>query len=446
MNTVLVLVRTSFIRFFANKGAMIITFLVPVVLIYLFGHVFGLYRSGRSGGPTGITVAVVDQERGSAAPVLIAALKSEAAFNVITETREADGSKSPISEADARAAIRDNKYRYALIIPADVLPKDSIGLRLKFIWDPRNDIEAQTVNGLLQRAVFTKAPRLLQASLEQHAIQLIGNTAYDAFARRMAEVISASFDVDPQTIYTRFNTGNSNSSPAQPSAAAEDQMSDAMAEIFKIETEQVAGKEVKNPMASRMVGGYAVMFLLFALSASAASLFDDAKTGIFQRVLTATVTPAQILWARFLFGIGISVLQLGFLFGAGKLLFGIELLPHLLPLAVVTLATAAACTAFGMFIASIAPSAEAVGGLSTLIVLPLTAIGGAWFPVSFMPEFIQKLSRLSLVYWSVEAYTSVLWAGHSLRQVLPHIGVLSAIAIVVMAFATYRFRRSSIFA
>jgi len=30
-------------------------------------------------------------------------------------------------------------------------------------------------------------------------------------------------------------------------------------QIVKIDSEQVAGKELKNPMAARLVGGYAIM-------------------------------------------------------------------------------------------------------------------------------------------------------------------------------------------
>jgi len=75
----------------------------------------------------------------------------------------------------------------------------------------------------------------------------------------------------------------------------------------------------------------------------------------------------------------------------------------------------------------------------------MSAIGGAWFPVSFMPDYIQAISKLTLVYWSVEGFTDVLWAGHSLFEVLPKIGILAGIAVVVMTAAVWRFNRSRFF-
>ncbi len=38
-----------------------------------------------------------------------------------------------------------------------------------------------------------------------------------------------------------------------------------LSRLVKIDSEQVVGKDVKSPAATRIVGGYAVMFLLFAL-------------------------------------------------------------------------------------------------------------------------------------------------------------------------------------
>jgi ABC-2 type transport system permease protein len=220
---------------------------------------------------------------------------------------------------------------------------------------------------------------------------------------------------------------------------------DFLAKLVKIEDEQLVGRDVKNPMAARMVGGYAIMFLLFALTGSATSLFEEKQSGIFQRILAAPVRPSHILWSRFLFGIILGAFQLTALFLAGRFMFGLDLESHLGSLAVLTLVSAAACTAFGMLVAAIAPTHEAASGLSTLLVLTMTAIGGAWFPITMMPEFMQKLSRLSLVYWAVEGYSSILWAGHSLRQIAPNLAVLTGISVGVMLLAGYLFKRSKIF-
>jgi len=54
-----------------------------------------------------------------------------------------------------------------LILPPDLLPETGFGVRMKFLSDPRNEIEAQMVNGLLQKTVFSHVPDLLGESLQR---------------------------------------------------------------------------------------------------------------------------------------------------------------------------------------------------------------------------------------------------------------------------------------
>jgi ABC-2 type transport system permease protein len=113
---------------------------------------------------------------------------------------------------------------------------------------------------------------------------------------------------------------------------------------------------------------------------------------------------------------------------------------------IVCVAAAAACTAFGMLLASISSSSEAASGLATFVILLMCSVGGAWFPVSLMPEFVQNLSRLTIVYWAMEGFDQVLWLNASIADLLPTLGVLAGMTALVMAVAVWRFNRGNIFA
>ena len=456
MNPTFVLFKKGLLLFFRSKGAVVITFLVPIVLIYLFGHVFGLYKKGDS-GPTGIPLAVVNLSPEPAAAELVDALKLEKTFRVITTMDNADGSKRPLTEADARAGLHDNWYRFALILPADMISDDALGIRLKFLSDPRNEIETQTVNGILQKTIFSRVPQLLGQSLQNHSKKYLGTERFETFNHTIANTVAVAYGGDADKIYQRMIAGDFGlgslirSTSAKPTATSDSgekkqpDPTDIFSRIVRIETEQVAGKKVSNPMATRLVGGYAIMFLLFALTGSATSLFEEKRSGIYQRILSAPVRLSHILWARFLFGVTLGVLQLVVLFLTGKVLFGIDLFSHAGPLLVLIVSASAACTAFGMLVAAISSSPEMANGLATLLVLVMSAVGGAWFPVSFMPEYIQQFSKLTIVYWSIEGFTAVLWAGHSLVEILPTLGILLGITVGVMALAIWCFKRSSTF-
>jgi ABC-2 type transport system permease protein len=208
---------------------------------------------------------------------------------------------------------------------------------------------------------------------------------------------------------------------------------------------QVVGRNVKSPTATLLVGGWAMQFLLFALTSSATALFREKEHGIFQRVLSAPVTRGDILWSKFIYGICLGLLQLVILFFAGHVLYGIEIGGQFGLLVVVCVFAAAACTSFGMLIAAVSPTQESARGIATFVILLMSAVGGAWFPVSFMPDFIQKVSRLTLVYWSMEGFSQVLWARASLVELLPTLGYLALITSLVMGISVWRFNRGRIF-
>ena len=188
-----------------------------------------------------------------------------------------------------------------------------------------------------------------------------------------------------------------------------------------------------------------LMFLLFSLTAAASSLFDEKKAGIYQRLLSAPVRRTHILWSKYVFGMLLGLVQLSTLFVTGRILFGTDITSNFGNLILICLAASTACVAFGMLLAAVAPTSVAASGLGTFLILTMSAIGGAWFPTTFMPEFIQHLSKLTIVYWSIEGFLQVLWAGCTTRELLPTLGVLFGIAAVVNVFSVWRFTRGKIF-
>ena len=117
MHTVLVLVGNEFRRFAADKVAISLTFIVPLVLIYIFGNVFGVNSEER--GPKGIPLAVVNQTDAPAPAAIISALQKEPAFRVITSHKDANGVERVLIEAEVREMMRADDIRFALIFPAD---------------------------------------------------------------------------------------------------------------------------------------------------------------------------------------------------------------------------------------------------------------------------------------------------------------------------------------
>lgn len=441
MRTIFVLVRKDFSNFFANKAAVSLTFIVPFALIWLFGQVFGVNRT--DSGPTGIPLAVVNASDNPAAMRLVEALQAEKAFKVLTKHVADDKPERPFREEDLTPLMRANQFRFAVVIPADLLSESKLGLHLKIYTNPRNEIETQLVNGILQKTIFSNVPQLLGQAVVARGRGVVGAERMESFNQAVADNVARTFGGDAQQIKQgmehgdfgagRLNTGNGAGGDA------------LLSQVIHLESIQVAGQDVKSPAATRIVGGWAMQFLLFALSAAATALFYERDQGIFHRILAGPVSRAQILWSKFVYGICIGMLQLVTLFLAGRILYGIDVEHHIGLLLLVCAFAAAACTAFGMLLAAVSPSPEAASGLATFLILLMCAVGGAWFPVTLMPEFIQQASKFTLVYWAMEGFSQVLWANVSFIELLPTLGILGGMTVVVMAIAVWRFNRGKIF-
>jgi ABC-2 type transport system permease protein len=371
-------------------------------------------------------------------------LQKEKAFKVLTTQKDASGIDQPLTEAQVRDRMRGGTLRFALIFPPDTQSDALFGLKLKFLNNPRNEIETQTVTGLVQKTIYSSVPQALLSSLQKQGANLIGSENFDRFQHSLSNTIAQSFGGNVEKIYSDMESGvlNFGQSRGVGPGATGDSLFES---LIKIESEQVGGGQVKSPMATRSVGGWAMMFLLFSLTAAATSLFDEKKAGIYQRLLSAPVRRTHILWSKYLFGMLLGLVQLITLFVTGRVLFGIDITSNLGNLLLICLAASTACVAFGMLLAAVAPTSSSASGLGTFLILTMSAIGGAWFPTSFMPEFIQHLSKLTIVYWSIEGFIQVLWANCTTLELLPTLAILFGIATLVNAFSVWRFKHGHIF-
>src|SRR5882724_5496953 len=129
MNAIRVLVWKGFARFVRNKTGVALTFIVPIAMIYIFGEVFGVRR--KDSGPSGIPLAVVNENSNPATQKLIDVLKGEKAFRVITTFHNPDKTTRPLVEADLKPLIENGAFRFAVVLPKGNGSNGSFGVHLK---------------------------------------------------------------------------------------------------------------------------------------------------------------------------------------------------------------------------------------------------------------------------------------------------------------------------
>lgn len=416
--------------------AVLLTFIVPLILMFIFGSIF----NGGNSGPQGIPIAVLNQSNSEVAKRIISTLDTMEAFQVIDSVKDSNGKVGPFDAASIIKYVRRGKATAGIVFPSDAYTDTSSALNLKFYYDPKNEMEMQMATGLVQQAVFSNFPSIMAQSGLHLAKKYLGSDSGSAFNKRLAMLVHKYYNIDT----ARFlNPGKWMISEGRLDTA--NGAKNFMNSFIRIDKKQVVGENVKNQWATRSIGGWALTFLLFALTASSSSLFDERKSGVMLRILTSPVSRVHILWSKYMFNMSLAIVQLLFMFIVGWMMFQVDIFSNFLNLVLIILSASIACTSFGMLLAAVSKTRQQANGLGTLLILTMSAIGGAWFPTFLMPSAIQSLSKLTFVYWAMEGFLQVLWRGVGTVSILPHVGILLGMGAIISIVSVWQFKKGDIF-
>jgi ABC-2 type transport system permease protein len=444
LKQVLRLFNNSYRIFFNDRVSVLLTFIVPLFLMYLFGAIFG----GASSGPSRTPIAVLNQSSSAVAKQVVATLDTMTAFRVIKTYKDDQGKDIVFDTVSIKRFVQTGKATAAVVLPADAFTDTSLGLTMKFYYDPKNEIETQVVQGLIKQVAYGQMPSIIQQSALRQSEKQLGTKSGQAFNRGMASLVSKYFKVDTSYLMNPSKAlarGMGGTSTDSVQASSNKSGSNFFENMVKIESQQVVGEHLKNPWATRSVGGWAMTFLLFTITATSASLFEEKESGVLLRLLVSPVSRLHILWSKYLFNVSLGIIQLFFMFLAGWLLFQVDLFSNFFNLLLVILAASMACTAFGMLLAAFSRTRRQAQGLGTMLILSMSAVGGAWFPTSFMPPTIQFISKLTLVYWSMDGFLEVLWRGSGIGAIVPNLAILLGMGLVFIAISVWGFKRGKVF-
>jgi ABC-type multidrug transport system permease subunit len=182
------------------------------------------------------------------------------------------------------------------------------------------------------------------------------------------------------------------------------------------------------------VPGFGLTFLLIdVLWGVSVGLIDERDWGTLQRLRVSGATVSGILVGKMLARFIIGLLQMVVLFGFGWLLFGITLGAHpwalLLPAAAVSFAAAA----FGLVIACIARTRDAVLPIGAMAAMAMAAIGGCWWPIGFEPSWMRTAALWVPTTWTMQAFNDLMIRGLQPSSVLWPAAITFGLGLVYLA-------------
>jgi ABC-2 type transport system permease protein len=225
--------------------------------------------------------------------------------------------------------------------------------------------------------------------------------------------------------------------PGQGQAAAA-----TAGELLNIKLVDVLGQSKANPVVAFYAAATAVMFLLFSCAQGAgASMIEEADNGTLDRLLSSHLTMTQLLAGKWVSFLLLGVMQVSVMFLWGWLMFRLELWSHLAGFITMTVVTAGSAAAFGLLLGTLCRTHGQLTGLSTTVILLMSAVGGSMFPRFAMSEGLQKVGLLTFNAWALDGYQKVFWRDAPTWELWPQVLVLVALAAVFLVAARALARR-----
>ncbi len=416
LNQILAFVWKDLKIFFKDPGALVLIFLQPFMFIVVMSYALsGLFASEEKPIP----ILALNLDRGTQAAALLQELDAMETFQVETTWQG-----QALTRELAERLIRDEQRSLALIFPpdfSDVLEQDPAArqrqtTRIEVLLDPAASLQIVepllgTFQGLLER------------------------TAYQALLPRGVDFL---FD----NLALRIPAEQRQAFKAQAQEAMSGGLLGGREPVVTVERITPAGMQVEKypDTFQQNVPGYTIYGIFWIVSLLADSVLQEKREGTFRRLLVAPMSRAVMLAGKLVPYYIINLIQLAIMLGASSLLFGMSLGNSPAGLVTVSLAAAAAATGLGVLVSALARTEAQVGGLTVLLLLTLSALGGSFIPRFIMPDWLKTIGLITPHAWALNAYQDLLVRGYGLMEVLPKVGALAVFALVFFGIGVWRFR------
>jgi ABC-2 type transport system permease protein len=206
------------------------------------------------------------------------------------------------------------------------------------------------------------------------------------------------------------------------------------------EEAMTAGSNIAYNGYAHSFAGMAIQLLLFAMANIGIEMLLERQRGLWSRLRSAPVSKATLLMGKAVSGALISLMILLVSFGFAMIVFKVRIQGSVLGFLGISIACAVMASTFGLLVAALGNSPGTARGVTTLAVLMMVMLGGAWVPTFVFPAWLQQLTFVVPVRWAVDGLDAMTWRGIGLSGAVMPVLILLAFAAAFWTIAASRFK------
>ncbi|MDP2181070.1 MAG: ABC-2 transporter permease [Actinomycetota bacterium] len=387
---------------------------MPIILILILGAAFGGLGGG---GDFSAHVAIVNLDEGasaaSATPPGGSTRIGDEIVSALTDNEDLAG-LFEIEQRDDAEAVRTEVERgdliAALIVPADFTERINAGeaVDLEVLRDPGSELSSGIWESVI-RSIATEFSR----------ISVIAQTSGQ---------VSADAGLPPEALQGAIGLAVQAASAEDVASPVEVKAADAVREEGEISPLDFFSLSMTS------------MFLMFGAMFGAFSFITERREQTMSRLLTTPTTRSSVVGGKMLGIFLLGMLQFGVLFAYTSGMMKVNWGASVAGTWMIAAAEMAATTGLAVLIASIAKTERGAGGIGPLVIQVMALIGGAFFQISVLPEWLQPIRYASVIGWALEGFQKVQTGGAGPADLLGEVGALFAFAVVFFGVGVWRLR------
>jgi len=410
MRNIITIASTDLRVFFSDTGNLIGVFLMPVILAFALGVAFG-----GGGGSDTVLIDVIDNDNSAESTQFLNDLRAaNPTFRLCPMDNDDDNlcdvdedEANPLTVERLQERVDENTVSAGIVIPSG-------------FGESRRSFEPMSIDYYSEADLTTGDP--VRSTLDT----VIGRLNGAVIASQIGESLVGALDVDVNESFTNAVFED-----------AEQVWQNPPTNVQYTLTQQGEETEVGTGF-SQSVPGMATMFVMFNVLTGMGLLIREKKRWTLQRLVTMPVSRAELIGGKVLgrFTTGLLTFVLMIVVG---ILIGVDFGDDPLALAIIAVTYTLCVTAMTFAISPLVKTENQANSLSNLIGLIFAAIGGAWWPLEIVPDFMRIIGHISPVAWAMDGFNELIFFGGGTLDVLPYALVLLAIGAVLFVIGVIGF-------
>ncbi|MCQ6561496.1 ABC transporter permease [Paenibacillus mendelii] len=372
----------SQLKLFArNRQMLVFTLFFPVFFMLMFGFLFN------NDGPMSLDASIIDQDRTEASQELASRFGQTGVLNI----------KTSDTEAAALDALKHNDLGLVVVIP------EGYGDSLSKFAQVSEPSSGGTNGG--SAAVNAGTPAQIRMIYDSSNLTTAGMAK--------AAVNAVTDGVSKELVHF---------TPAV--TVAEE----------SVQSQQLSYIDFLVP------GIVAMMIMSNNLNGVAGQIASWRERGVLRRMQSTMLRPSSFIAAQITARLALNGVQAVIVLLIGQFIFGTQVRGSWGTLLFFVIIGTLAFMSIGFIVASLARTPESANPIAAFLSFPMMFLGGVFFPIKNMPEFVQKIVNLLPIAHLSTAMREVMNTGAGFASLWTQTLVLGGWMIVAFAIASYTFK------